>query len=108
MTVDDLEWVLEVNADYYVSIGWDTREGLGGWRIGRGLAVDATYGEAGVWVADTVQTQLAGSEFVQWPSRGWRLLTPSVRDAAPVWVDPDTGAVIAPLGQLCDRETPEW
>ena len=35
------------------------------------------YDEAVVWVADTVQTELVGYEFVQWPSEGCHLfLTP--------------------------------
>lgn len=113
IAVDNLRWVLEVNPTYAVSVGWDACDGLGGWRIGRGLTMDTnymdtTYEEAAVWAADTTQAQLAGYEFVQWPSRGEQLLAPVLRDAAPVWVEPHTGAVVAPLGQLCERAVPEW
>jgi len=61
---------------------------LGGFSIGRNYALETTPPQTMVWVASAVQDELAGFEFVQWPSDGWRLLTPEVRGGEAVWVDP--------------------
>jgi SAM-dependent methyltransferase len=76
---------------------------LGAFSIGRNYALETTAGQAMVWVASAVQDELAGYEFVQWPSDGWRLLAPKVQGSEAVWVDPSTGAVVSPIGELCDR-----
>ncbi|MFC0446994.1 hypothetical protein [Rhodococcus jostii] len=41
--------------------------------------MDAPYPQAAVWVADTTQGELAGYDFVQWPSRGRHMLNPRLR-----------------------------
>ncbi|MGS2811062.1 hypothetical protein [Nocardia sp. MW-W600-9] len=47
------------------------------------------------------QTELGGYEFVQWPSRGGRVLRAREIDQAPVWLDPRTARMFAPIGELC-------
>ncbi|QNG17914.1 hypothetical protein G4H71_04665 [Rhodococcus triatomae] len=77
VNLDRLAWKFAVDDEYLVAIGWDGVRGLGGFMRRDGLMLDAGYDEAVVWVADTVQTELAGYEFVQWPSEGCHLfLTP--------------------------------
>ncbi|WP_241665879.1 hypothetical protein [Prescottella subtropica] len=98
--VDRLVWELSITEDYTVLVGWQKSGGIGGFGIGGNLSMDAAFPEAAVWTADVVQTELAGYEFVQWPSRGRHLLTPKVVDGAPAWADPHTGDVVAPIGGL--------
>jgi hypothetical protein len=74
---------------------------LGGFSIGRGYALATTPAQAMVWVASAVQDELAGYEFVQWPSDSWRLLTPELRDGDAVWVDPSSNNVVSQIGALC-------
>ncbi|WP_241565845.1 hypothetical protein [Prescottella agglutinans] len=107
VNVDRLEWDFAINGEYYVSIGWQGARGISGFSCGHGLTMDATFGEAAVWVADTVQGELAGYDFVQWPSRGRHLLVPRLHAAEPVWVDPHGDVVIGPIGQLC-RHIDRW
>lgn len=95
--VDRLKWELAISNDYAVALGW--REPYG-FSVAIGMYMDATFGEAAVWVADTIQTELAGYEFVQWPSTGWQLLKPGLRSGRPVWVDPATTQIVAPIGEL--------
>jgi SAM-dependent methyltransferase len=108
---DGVQWELAVNSQDWVSIGMaklTDASDLGEFSIGRGYALKTTLTQAMVWVASAVQDQLAGYEFVQWPSDGWRLLDPTVRNNEPVWVDPSTGSVVSPIGALRDlAEAPE-
>lgn len=105
--VGRLEWNFAINGEYYVSIGWQGAGGISGFSCGHGLTMDATFGEAAVWVADTVQGELAGYDFVQWPSWGRHLLVPRLLAGEPVWVDPHGEMVIGPIGQLC-RHIDRW
>ena len=50
------------------------------------------YDEAVVWVADTVQTELVGYEFVQWPSEGCHLFLPPPGIRAPRGRSPQGGS----------------
>ncbi len=63
--------------------------------------LDTTTAQATVWMADDVQYELGGYEFVQWPIAGQHTLIARIIDDQAVWVDPKTGAVISPIGQLC-------
>ncbi|MBF6184576.1 MULTISPECIES: hypothetical protein [Nocardia] len=102
--VDRLVWSLVITGEYDVVVGWERGRGIGEFGIGHGLTMDAGYGAAAVWVADVVQGRLAGREFVQWPSSGlFPLLVPRLVGSAPVWVDPHTGATIAPRRTVCAR-----
>ncbi|WKG00830.1 hypothetical protein [Mycolicibacterium sp. HK-90] len=74
---------------------------LGSFSAGRGFALDTTPAQAMVWVASVVQDQLAGYEFVQWPSDGRRLLVPTLRGSDAVWVD-HSDRVVSPIGALRD------
>ncbi len=75
---------------------------LGAFSIGRGFALETSPAQAMVWVASVVQDELAGYEFVQWPSDGWKLLAPDLRGGEAVWVD-RSDHVVAPIGALCDE-----
>lgn len=97
---DRLVWDLSVGAEYAVTIGWTGTAGISGFSLCNGVAMDASFGEAAVWVADTAQTELAGYDFVQWPSRGRHLLRPRQVDGTPVWIDPHTDSVISRIGEL--------
>ncbi|MGO4205400.1 hypothetical protein AB4Z09_27415 [Rhodococcus sp. TAF43] len=98
---DRLMWELSIGAEYAVTIGWSGTGGVSGFSVCNGLSVEAPFAEAAVWVADTTQTELAGYEFVQWPSRGRHLLVPRLCDGAPVWMDPHSDRVICAIGELC-------
>ncbi|MDI9938607.1 hypothetical protein ACVH9Z_36950 [Rhodococcus opacus] len=105
--LDGVVWELAVNSGYAVTIGWQGADGVGGFGLCHGLSMDATFGEASVWAADTVQWELAGYEFVQWPSRGHHVLVPRLREAVPVWVDPHNDGTVAAIGELCEHSG-EW
>ncbi|KJV03304.1 hypothetical protein [Rhodococcus sp. PML026] len=96
VSMHSLVWEFEINPDYCVIIGW-SGGGFYGFGRGDGMSMDADYPDAVEWVAETVQTELAGYEFVQWPSRGKHLLHPHGAQ----WVDPQDNAVVADIGSLC-------
>jgi len=61
------------------------------------FSLDATEGQATVWLAGDVQYELTGYEFVEWPCAGRHLLFPRIVDNRASWVDPTTEAVLAPM-----------
>ncbi|WP_454790239.1 hypothetical protein [Mycolicibacterium lutetiense] len=105
ISLEGVEWALTVFSDRSVSIGMAPLTGeadLGSFSAGRGFALATTPAQAMVWAASVVQDQLAGYEFVQWPSDGWRLLAPDLEDGKAVWVDRND-RVVSPIGALCDE-----
>ncbi|ORB34700.1 hypothetical protein BST41_30370 [Mycolicibacterium porcinum] len=105
VSLESVEWTLAVFSDGSVAIGFATTADdadLSAFSVGRGFALEATCAQAMVWVASVVQDELAGYEFVQWPSDGSRLYAPDLIDGTAVWVD-HAGRVIAPIGALCRR-----
>ena len=105
VSFDGLEWELAVTSEGWVHIGMARLPGdadLNPFSIGRGYTLETTTAQAIVWVAEVVQGELAGYEFVQWPSDGRRLLTPSLRGGDAVWIDPSTSSIVSAIGALCD------
>lgn len=98
---DRLMWKLSISAEYVVTIGWSGAAGISEFDLCHGLPMDAPFSEAAIWVADTVQTELAGYDFVQWPSHGRHLLKPQQVNGTPVWIDPHTDKVVCRIGELC-------
>ena len=78
---------------------------VGAYRRCMGYRLDATAAQALVWVADDVQYELAGYEFVQWPMAGRRILVPQIVGGRAAWVDPITGTAAAAIGELCPPRT---
>jgi hypothetical protein len=78
---------------------------VGAYRRCMNYRLDATAAQALVWMADDVQYELAGYEFVQWPMAGRRILVPEIVDDRAVWVDPIAGTVVAAIGELCPPRT---
>ncbi len=71
--------------------------GISSFGIGDGgLTMETPFAEAAAWVAEVVQDNLAGYDFVQWPSRGRHLLLPRLRDGRPVWIDPHGDVIVSP------------
>lgn len=99
INVDRIIWGLAVNDDWLVMVGWQGPR-LDGFACG-GLMLDTPFAEVVAWIADAVQTELAGNEFVQWPSRGQRLLKPQLGEDGPVWIDTAAGEPVAAIGNLC-------
>ncbi|MFE1592076.1 hypothetical protein [Nocardia sp. NPDC058705] len=97
---DRLMWEFSIGADYDVGIGfsWRSTSAIGG--FSNGMPMDAAFCDAAVWVADLTQTELAGYDFVQWPSHGHNLLKPRSIDGQPIWAHPHTNHTVCPIGEL--------
>ncbi|WP_338891945.1 hypothetical protein [Rhodococcus sovatensis] len=103
VTLDRLVWEFEINSDYHVGIGWGSVDSIGGFNRGEGMSMDASYADAAAWVAEAVQMELAGYEFVQWLSKGRHLLSAQAGKTGAQWVDLHDGTVVADIGSLCGR-----
>ncbi|MFF5037484.1 hypothetical protein [Nocardia salmonicida] len=103
---DRLVWELAITGDDTIMIGWGTTGPVGGFRVGEGTPAASSATTAAVAVADIAQTELGGYEFVQWPSRGSRVLRAREVDGAAVWLDPRTARVISLVGEL--RADASW
>jgi hypothetical protein len=66
-----------------------------------GYRLNTTAAQATVWMADDVQYELTGYEFVEWPIVDRRILVPQIIGDQAAWVDPKTEIVIARIGELC-------
>jgi hypothetical protein len=99
---DRLIWELSIGHGDAVMIGWNGTAGISGFSLCDGtMRMDASFAQAARWVADTAQTELAGYDFVQWPSHGRHLLIPRCMDDIAVWFDRHTDQKVAPIGGLC-------
>jgi len=117
VVVDRLIWEFSINSDYNVTIGWQGARDIGGFShfdampmedampMDDAISMDTAFADAAVWVADIVQTKLAGYDFVQWPSRGRHLLVPRRRDGEPEWMDPHGDVTVGRIGELCKNAT---
>ncbi|MGC5259383.1 hypothetical protein ACPXCG_23845, partial [Gordonia sp. DT218] len=75
IVLDQLVWQLELNSSYWVSIGMynapaNPVASTVSFLIGRGFALDSSPAQCTVWAAEAVQDELAGYNFIQWPSIG--------------------------------------
>lgn len=105
VSFDNVAWELTENTDGSVYIGIakladDTD--LYAFSQGRGYTLTTTTAQATVWIAQAIQDELAGYEWVQWPLDGWRLLIPEIRNGLAQWVNAVTGVAASPIGELCD------
>ncbi len=94
-----------IPARIQASIGWQGTRDISGFSYFNALSMETAFADAAVWVADAVQTNLAGYDFVQWPSRGRHLLVPRLLDGEPVWIDPHGDVTISRIGELCKNST---
>ena len=95
-------WWIAADAGY-IAVGFALAgdADVGAYQRCNSYRMGATAAQATVWMADDIQYQLAGHEFVQWPIAGRRILVPQMIDGQARWVDPKTDAVIARIGELC-------
>lgn len=108
VSFDHVAWALTADADGSMHIGMATSSNdadLAAFSRGAGFTVDTNSAQATVWIAETIQDELAGYEFVQWPMDGQRLLTPALRNGQALWMDSSTDTAVAPIGSL-DSEPP--
>ncbi|MFF0818104.1 hypothetical protein ACFYVR_23515 [Rhodococcus sp. NPDC003318] len=102
---DQLVWELSVGSGNDVRIGWTGTAGISGFTFCGGtdaMVADASFAEAARSVADIAQTELAGYDFIQWPSQGRHLLHARRVDGVAVWFDRHTDRVVASIGALCN------
>ena len=99
---DNVMWKIAAD-DGSVCVGFALADDadVGAYQRCNSYRLDTTAAQATVWMADDVQYELTGYEFVQWPIAGRRILVPQIIDDQATWVDPKTDAVIAPIGELC-------
>lgn len=92
-----------VVSDGAVALGFEAPgdADVGSYRRCLDYRLETSPTQAAVWLADDVQYELSGYEFVQWPIAGQRILHPRIIDDRPVWVDPATDEVTSGIGELC-------
>jgi hypothetical protein len=102
ITFVNVEWRFVVS-DQWVAVGFEAPDyaDIGAYQRCMSYRLEASAAQAVVWLADDVQYELAGYEFVQWPIAGQRILHPRLVDDYAVWVEPSTNTVTVPIGELC-------
>ena len=106
LSLNGMSWSFKVS-DEWIAVGFDGP--VGTYHRCLSYLLDTSVAQAMVWLASDVQYKLAGTEWVQWPIAGQRMLDPRIMDDRAVWVEPSTNAVAAPIGELCtaaDEPTP--
>lgn len=99
-TFADLIWDIELTSAHTVSIGWHSRSGIiSSFLVSKGFALDCSTPQCAVWVAETAQDQLAGYEYLLWPSGDAGVYTPQLTDNSAVWTTFE-GDVISCIGEL--------
>ncbi|BBZ78037.1 hypothetical protein MANY_33740 [Mycolicibacterium anyangense] len=86
-------------SDDCIALGFDGP--VGAYHRCLGYLLETSAPQALVWLAGDVQYTLAGSEWVQWPISGQRMLDPRLVDDHAVWVEPSMNAPAAAIGELC-------
>lgn len=106
ITFANVEWRFVVS-DEWVAVGFEAPgdADVGAYQRCLSYRLETSAAQALVWLADDVQYELAGFEFVQWPVAGRRILHPRIVDGYAVWVEPNTDAVTSPIGELCAGPT---
>jgi hypothetical protein len=99
ITLTNMMWRFAVSEEW-VALGFEGAD-VGTYQRCLGYRLETSPEQALVWLADDVQYELTGYEFVQWPIAGQRILEPRIIDNHAVWVDPRTNTVTAPIGELC-------
>jgi hypothetical protein len=102
ITFANVLWRFVVSDDW-VALGFETRgdADVGAYQRCLSYRLETSPTQALAWLADDVQYELTGYEFVQWPIAGQRILSPRIVDNRAVWVEPATNTVTAPIGGLC-------
>jgi hypothetical protein len=102
ITFTNVGWCF-LACDEAVAVGFELAgdADVGAYQRCLGYRLETTAVQALVWLADDVQYELAGYEFVQWPIAEQRILIPRIIDNQAVWVDSSIDTVIAPIGELC-------
>lgn len=95
-------WCFLVSDGGWIAVGFEANDDadVGGYQRCQSYRLETSAAQALVWLADDVQEQLNGQEFVQWPIAGQHVLAPRIIDGQAVWVEPSTNAVTAPIGEL--------
>lgn len=93
-----MSWNFKASEDW-IALGFDGP--VGAYHRCLGYRLETSAPQALVWLASDVQYTLAGSEWVQWPISGQRMLDPRLVDDRAVWVEPSTNALTAAVGELC-------
>lgn len=98
-----VSWGFVVSDNEWLAVGFraDTDADVGTYERCLGYRLLTSTAQATVWLADDVQEQLTGHEFVQWPIAEQRVLAARVVDGQAVWIDPGTNTAAAPIGDLC-------
>ncbi|MDH6284611.1 hypothetical protein [Prescottella agglutinans] len=106
--VERLMWTVKVYDD--VPGGWpgawafgldsDGKSGVGGVGAGSNQVPLDDVAAVTVRIAEGVQDDLAGYEFVQWPSYGGPLLAPKLRAGLAAWIDIRTNRIKCRIGAL--------
>jgi hypothetical protein len=102
ITFANVGWRFVVSGEW-VAVGFEAPgdADVSAYRRCLSYRLETSTAQALVWLAEDVQYELAGYEFVQWPIAGQRMLDPRILDNLAVWVEPSSNTVTAPIGELC-------
>lgn len=99
---DNVMWKIAAHEGFvWVGFALAGDADVGAYQRCNSYRLETTAAQATVWLADDVQYELTGYEFVQWPSEGRRILAPRLIDGQATWVEPETDTVIGLIGALC-------
>ena len=102
VTLSNMSWRF-VTSDGWLALGFEAPPGadIDSYERCMGSRVETSVAQAMVWLAEDVQYELTGYEFVQWPITGKRILEPRLIEDHAVWAEPGSNTVVAPIGELC-------
>lgn len=98
-----MSWSFVVSDDEWLAVGFgaDPDADVGPYERCQSYRLHTSAAQATVWLADDVQEQLTGHEFVQWPNADRRVLAARLVDGQAAWVEPGTNRFAAQIGELC-------
>jgi hypothetical protein len=91
-------------ADGFVCVGFALAgdADVGAYERCKSYRLHTTTAQATVWMADDIQEELAGYEYVQWPIAGNHILSAEIVGNRASWINPTNDTTVSLIGKLCE------